>query len=133
MSLDITIVPPVVSEFRTSFTPVSGHRSHLSQGVNDGDGAAGRHRGVVEGRSKSEVSRQYGVSRRWVITLVQRYLAEGDAGRAKLHVLPYWGGWRIGDIRPSDIDDWVAQLSKRMGRGRCGTATRCCGDRCGGR
>jgi len=38
-----------------------------------------------------------------------------DAGRAKLHVLPYWGGWRIGDIRPSDIDDWVAQLSKRMG------------------
>lgn len=35
---------------------------------------------VVEGRSKSEVARQYGVSRRWVITLVQRYLAEGDAG-----------------------------------------------------
>jgi transposase len=35
---------------------------------------------LVEGRSKSEVARQYGVSRRWVITLVQRYLAEGDAG-----------------------------------------------------
>lgn len=35
---------------------------------------------LVEGRRKSEVARQYGVSRRWVITLVQRYLAEGDAG-----------------------------------------------------
>ena len=37
---------------------------------------------LVEGRSKSEVARQYGVSRRWVITLVQRYLAEGDGGAA---------------------------------------------------
>ena len=37
---------------------------------------------LVEGRSKSEVAREYGVSRRWVITLVQRYLAEGDAGLA---------------------------------------------------
>jgi transposase InsO family protein len=35
---------------------------------------------VVEGRSKSEVARDYGVSRRWVITLVQRYEADGDAG-----------------------------------------------------
>ena len=38
-----------------------------------------------------------------------------DDGRAKLHVLPYWGSWRIGDIRPTDIDDWIASLSKRMG------------------
>ena len=38
-----------------------------------------------------------------------------DEGRAKLHVLPYWGSWRIGDIRPTDIDDWIALLSKRMG------------------
>lgn len=35
---------------------------------------------LVEGRSKSEVARDYGVSRRWVITLVQRYLAEGEEG-----------------------------------------------------
>jgi transposase len=34
---------------------------------------------VVEGRSKSEVARSYGVSRRWVITLVQRFLAEGES------------------------------------------------------
>ena len=35
---------------------------------------------VVEGRSKSEVAREYKVSRRWVITLVQRFLAQGEAG-----------------------------------------------------
>src|SRR5438105_13911193 len=35
---------------------------------------------LVEGRSKSEVARDYGVSRRWVITLTQRFLAEGEAG-----------------------------------------------------
>lgn len=35
---------------------------------------------LIEGRSKSEVAREYGVSRRWVITLVQRYLAEGEPG-----------------------------------------------------
>ena len=38
-----------------------------------------------------------------------------DEGRARLHVLPYWGSWRVGDIRPTDIDDWIASLSKRMG------------------
>ena len=35
---------------------------------------------LAEGRSKSEVARDYKVSRRWVITLVQRFLAEGEAG-----------------------------------------------------
>jgi transposase InsO family protein len=35
---------------------------------------------LVEGRTKSEVAREYGVSRRWVITLVQRYLVEGESG-----------------------------------------------------
>jgi transposase len=35
---------------------------------------------LAEGRNKSEVARDYGVSRRWVVTLVQRYMAEGEAG-----------------------------------------------------
>lgn len=35
---------------------------------------------LIEGRSKSAVARDYGVSRRWVITLVQRYLADGEEG-----------------------------------------------------
>jgi transposase len=38
---------------------------------------------LVEGRSKAEVARTYGVSRRWVITLVQRTAeaAVGHPGR----------------------------------------------------
>jgi transposase InsO family protein len=35
---------------------------------------------LVEKRSKSAVARDYKVSRRWVITVVQRYLAEGQTG-----------------------------------------------------
>ena len=35
---------------------------------------------LVEGRTKSEVARDYGVSRRWVQELVARFLAEGEAG-----------------------------------------------------
>ncbi len=34
---------------------------------------------LIEGRSKSEVARDVGMSRQWVRTLVQRYLAEGDS------------------------------------------------------
>jgi transposase InsO family protein len=34
---------------------------------------------VLEGRSKSAVARDYGVSRRWVQALTARYLAEGEA------------------------------------------------------
>jgi integrase len=30
-------------------------------------------------------------------------------------VLPYWGQWQLCDIRPSDIDDWVARLGEQMG------------------
>lgn len=35
--------------------------------------------------------------------------------RAAKHVLPYWGTWAICDIRPSDIDDWIALLARSMG------------------
>lgn len=35
---------------------------------------------LVEGRSKAEVARSYGLSRTWVHELVARYQAEGDAG-----------------------------------------------------
>ncbi|HTW21370.1 MAG TPA: site-specific integrase [Mycobacteriales bacterium] len=38
-----------------------------------------------------------------------------DEGRAKLHVLPYWKTWRLEEIRPSDIDDWIHDLSTKMG------------------
>ena len=48
-------VAGAVSEFRTSFTAVSGHRSHLSQGVNDGDAAADCHGRVGRGMSAALV------------------------------------------------------------------------------
>ena len=38
-----------------------------------------------------------------------------DDNRAKLHVLPHWRAWRLEEIRPSDIDDWIAELSTKMG------------------
>ncbi len=38
-----------------------------------------------------------------------------DDNRAANHVLPFWGDRRLMDIRPSDVDDWVARLSDQMG------------------
>jgi len=38
-----------------------------------------------------------------------------DLQRAEKHVLPYWGEWPICSIRPSDIDDWIAHLSRTLG------------------
>jgi transposase len=35
--------------------------------------------GTVEGRSKSEIARDFGVSRRWVQKLCRRYATEGEA------------------------------------------------------
>jgi integrase len=37
-----------------------------------------------------------------------------DDQRADKHLLPYWKDWAIAEIRPSDIDDWVAQLGTTM-------------------
>ena len=38
-----------------------------------------------------------------------------DDNRAKLHVMPHWRTWRLEEIRPSDIDDWIHDLSTKMG------------------
>jgi integrase len=38
-----------------------------------------------------------------------------DRQRADKHVIPKWGSWPISQIRPSDIDDWIADLSKTLG------------------
>jgi integrase len=38
-----------------------------------------------------------------------------DESRARLHALPHWGGWRLCDIRPSEVDDWIARLNNKMG------------------
>jgi transposase len=67
---------------------------------------------LVEGRSKSEVAREYGVSRRWVITLVQRYLAEGDLGLQRRSRRPL----RSPNRTAKDIEDEVITLRKELER-----------------
>ena len=67
---------------------------------------------LVEGRSKSEVARQYGVSRRWVITLVQRYLAEGDVGLQPRSRRP----WASPRQTPRMVEDEIIGIRKELDR-----------------
>ena len=67
---------------------------------------------LVEGRSKSEVARQYGVSRRWVITLVQRYLAEGDAGLRPRSRRPLTSPSRTS----AAVEDQIVAIRKELDR-----------------
>jgi transposase len=59
-----------------------------------------------QGRSKSEVARTYGVSRRWVITLVQRFEAEGPAGLEPRSRRPRRSPTRTGD----DVADEIIEI-----------------------
>jgi transposase InsO family protein len=67
---------------------------------------------LVEGRSKSEVARTYGVSRRWVITLVQRYLAEGDAGLEPRSRRPR----RSPNRTPADVENEIVAIRKELAK-----------------
>lgn len=67
---------------------------------------------LVEGRSKSEVAREYGVSRRWVITLVQRFLAEGEAGLAPRSRRPLHSPHRT----VIAVEDEIVELRKILDR-----------------
>jgi transposase InsO family protein len=67
---------------------------------------------LVEGRSKSEVARQYGVSRRWVITLVQRYLSEGDAGLEPRSRRPLSSPGRTA----LEVEDEIIEIRKELDR-----------------
>jgi transposase InsO family protein len=67
---------------------------------------------LVEGRSKSEVARQYGVSRRWVITLVQRYLAEGEAGLQPRSRRPLSSPRRTS----GEVEDEIVRIRKELDR-----------------
>lgn len=76
---------------------------------------------LVEGRSKSEVARTYGVSRRWVITLVQRFLAEGEAGLIPRSRRPRTSPGRTAQA----VEDEIVELRKDLDRGghEAGAAT----------
>ena len=67
---------------------------------------------VFEGRSKSEVAREYNLSRRWVITLVQRYLAEGEAGLPARSRRPLRSPKRT----PEALEDAIVEIRKELSR-----------------
>jgi transposase-like protein len=67
---------------------------------------------LVEGRSTSEVAREYGVSRRWVITLVQGFLADGEAGLVPRSRRPHANPNRT----PQQVEDEVIALRKNLDR-----------------
>jgi transposase InsO family protein len=67
---------------------------------------------VVEGRSKSEVARDYDVSRYWVHRLVQRYRAEGEAAFAPRSRRPHTSPHAV----TADIEDHIVRLRKELTR-----------------
>jgi len=67
---------------------------------------------LVEGRTKSAVARDYGVSRRWVITLLQRYAAEGEAGLLPRSRRPH----RSPGQTPPEIENEIVRIRKDLDR-----------------
>jgi transposase InsO family protein len=65
---------------------------------------------VVEGRSKSEVARTYGVSRRWVQVLVARYGVEGEAAYEGRSRRPRSSPQRVDDALEDEIVEWRKRL-----------------------
>jgi transposase InsO family protein len=65
---------------------------------------------VVEGRSKSEVARTYGVSRRWVQTLVARYDSEGEAAFEPRSRRPRSSPQRVDEAVEDEIVEWRKRL-----------------------
>lgn len=64
----------------------------------------------MEKRSKSEVAREYGVSRRWVHTLCDRYEAEGDAAFQPRSRRPHSSPTAI----PAAVEDEIVRLRKEL-------------------
>jgi transposase InsO family protein len=67
---------------------------------------------VVEGRSKSEVARDYDVSRYWVHQLVQRYRAEGEAAYQPRSRRPHTSPQAV----PIEVEDQIVRLRKELTR-----------------
>ena len=64
----------------------------------------------VEGRSKSQVARDYRVSRRWVHELVKRYDVAGEAGLAPRSRRPHASPPRT----PKALEDEIVALRKEL-------------------
>ena len=73
----------------------------------------------VEGRSVSEVARDYGVSRRWVHELVRRFDTEGEAAYAPRSRRPHHSPHQTS----ADLEDQIVRLRKKLtGQGLDGGA-----------
>lgn len=68
---------------------------------------------LVEGRTKSEVARDYGLSRVWVSTLVRRFLAEGDGGLLPRSRRPL----RSPSQTPQQVEDRIVEIRKSLDKG----------------
>jgi transposase InsO family protein len=66
---------------------------------------------VVEGRTKSEVARDYGVSRLWVRTLVKRYLLEGERAFEARSRRPHHNPRRV---VTADLEESILALRKKL-------------------
>ena len=64
----------------------------------------------VEGRTKSEVARDYGVSRYWVQTLVKRFEAEGEAAYESRSRRPHSSPHAVS----ADVEDQIVRLRKDL-------------------
>jgi transposase InsO family protein len=65
---------------------------------------------VVEGRTKSEVARDYGVSRYWVQTLVKRFQAEGEAAFEPRSRRPHHSPHGVS----AELEDRIIRLRKEL-------------------
>jgi integrase len=72
-------------------------------------------RGTYVAREDLEAPFRVYFDRWWATRRVSKTRQFTDEQRARKHVLPYWGDWPIYSIRPSDLDDWIAQLSQTQG------------------
>src|SRR5438132_5829252 len=65
---------------------------------------------LFEGRSKSEVARDYRVSRQWVHELIKRFQAQGDAGLERRSRRPRTSPKRT----PAAVEDEIVELRKAL-------------------
>ena len=72
-------------------------------------------RGNYVAREDLEAPFRVYFDRWWASRRVSETRRFTDEQRAHKHVLPYWGDWPIYSIRPSDLDDWISQLSRTQG------------------
>jgi transposase InsO family protein len=67
---------------------------------------------VVEGRTKSQVARDYDVSRQWVHELVKRYAAQGEAAYQPHSRRPHASPHAV----PAEVEEQIVRLRKELSR-----------------